>query len=54
MPDNDNNQPVNVDARKLALEAMATLVNVKRIAADRLLRPADIPDGLIRPIPEGA
>ena len=33
MPDNDNNQPVNVDARKLALEAMAALVNVKRIAA---------------------
>jgi hypothetical protein len=47
MPDNDNNHPVNVDARKLALEAMATLVNVKRIAADRLLRPAGIPDALI-------
>jgi hypothetical protein len=29
----------NIDARKLALEAIATLVNVKRIAADRSLRP---------------
>jgi len=36
MPANDNSHPVNVDARKLALEAMATLVNVKRIAADLL------------------
>jgi hypothetical protein len=53
MPDNDNNQPVNVDARKLALEAMATLVNVKRIAADRLLRPAGIPDALIRQFLKG-
>jgi hypothetical protein len=47
MTDSDNNHPVNVDARKLALEAMATLVNVKKIAADRLLRPAGIPDRLI-------
>ena len=38
----------NVDAHKLALEALATLVNVKRIAADRLLRPAGIPEALIR------
>jgi hypothetical protein len=53
MPDNDNNHPVNVDARKLALEAMATLVNVKRIAADRLLRPAGIPDALIRQFLKG-
>lgn len=37
-----------VDARKLALEVMATLVNVKRIAADRILRPAGIPDVLIK------
>jgi hypothetical protein len=28
-----------VDARKPALEAIATLVNVKRIAVDRLLLP---------------
>ncbi len=31
-----------VEARKLALEVIATLVNVKKIAADRLLRPAGI------------
>lgn len=37
-----------VDARKLALEVMATLVNVKRIAADRILRLAGIPDVLIK------
>ena len=37
-----------VDARKLALEVMATLVNVKLIAADRILRPAGIPDVLIK------
>jgi hypothetical protein len=53
MSDNDNNHPVNVDARKLALEAMATLVNVKKIAADRLLRPAGIPDALIRQFLKG-
>ncbi len=40
--------PANIEARKLALEAMATLVNVKKIAADRLLRPAGIPDDLIK------
>jgi hypothetical protein len=48
MPESDNNRTTTVDARKLALEAMATLVNVKKIAADRLLRPAGIPDTLIR------
>jgi hypothetical protein len=53
MSDNDNNHPLNVDARKLALEAMATLVNVKKIAADRLLRPAGIPDALIRQFLKG-
>jgi hypothetical protein len=37
----------DVEARKLALEAIATLVNVKRIAADRLLRPAGVPDALL-------
>jgi hypothetical protein len=40
MQDSDNNRSTNVDARKLAPEAMAALVNVKKIAADRLLRPA--------------
>lgn len=47
MSDSDNNPSTNVDARKLALEAMATLVNVKKIAADRLLRPTGISDALI-------
>ncbi len=41
MPDNDSSHPVNADARKLALEAMATLVNVKRITTDLLKRDAD-------------
>lgn len=48
MSDSSAPYPANVDARKLALEAIATLVNVKRIAADRLLRPAGIPDELIK------
>ena len=48
MPQNDASTAPNVDTRKLVLEAMATLVNVKRIAADRLLRPAGIPDSLIK------
>lgn len=47
-----NEQPtepvVATEARKAALEIVATLVNVKKLAADRLLRPAGIPDPLIR------
>lgn len=39
--------PPSVEARKHALEALATLVNIKRIAADRILRPAGISDPLI-------
>ncbi len=38
----------DTEARKAALEILATLVNVKKIAADRLLRPAGILDPLIR------
>ncbi|MGD9743456.1 MAG: hypothetical protein AB7V53_12505 [Dongiaceae bacterium] len=38
----------DADARRLALEAIATLVNIKRIAADQILRPVDVPDNLIR------
>jgi hypothetical protein len=41
----------NVEARKLA--AIATLVNVKRIAADRLLGPAGIPDALLKRFVQG-
>jgi hypothetical protein len=45
--DDGSSASKNIDARKLALEAIATLVNVKRIAADRLLRPAGVPDEFI-------
>lgn len=38
----------DADARRLALEVIATLVNVKTTAADRLLRQAEIPEELIR------
>lgn len=48
MMDDGMPETSGVDARKLALEVMATLVNVKRIAADRILRPAGIPDVLIK------
>lgn len=46
MSDASNGAP-SVEVRKHALEALATLVNIKRIAADRILRPAGIPDVLI-------
>ncbi|GLI95225.1 hypothetical protein [Methylocystis echinoides] len=36
------------DARRLALEIIATLVNIKKTAADQLLRKAGVPDDLIR------
>jgi hypothetical protein len=39
---------VDTEARKAALEILATLVYVKKIAADRLLRPARVPDPLIK------
>jgi hypothetical protein len=39
---------VDTEARRAALEILATLANVKKIAADRLLRPAGIPDPLIQ------
>jgi hypothetical protein len=51
--DNGSFEISGVDARKLALEAIATLVNVKRIAADRILRPAGIPDSHIRRFLQG-
>jgi len=41
-------QPLDADARRTALEVMATLANVKRIAADQILRPAGVPDALVR------
>lgn len=39
---------VDADARRLALEAIATLVHVKKTAADQVLRRADVPEELIR------
>jgi hypothetical protein len=48
MPEFQFNEPSDADARRVALEAIATLANVKRIAADLVLRPVGIPDNLIR------
>ncbi|NLH80916.1 MAG: hypothetical protein GX458_08760 [Phyllobacteriaceae bacterium] len=39
---------IDVDARRLALEAIATLVHIKRIAAERLLTPSGVPADLVR------
>ena len=39
---------INTETLKAALEIVAILINVKKIAADRLLRPAGILDALIR------
>jgi len=47
MADNQFTPSIDADARRVALEVIATLVNVKRIAADRVLRPVGIPDDLI-------
>jgi hypothetical protein len=49
----DHSQPYDADARRLALEAIATLAYVKKIAADQILRPAGVPDGLIRQFVKG-
>lgn len=38
----------DADAQRLAVEAIATLANVKRIAADQILRPAGVPDSLVK------
>lgn len=44
----DTKPSLDADARRLALEAIATLANIKRIAADQLLRPAGVPKDLIQ------
>jgi hypothetical protein len=49
----DAPRPLDADARRLALEAMATLAHVKKIAAGQLLRPAGVPDELIRTFVKG-
>lgn len=38
---------LDADARRTALEIMASLMNVKRLAADHILRPAGVPQVLI-------
>jgi hypothetical protein len=47
MSENQFTPSIDADARRAALEVIATLVNVKRIAADLVLRPVGIPDDLI-------
>jgi hypothetical protein len=47
MTDPTSSRPLDADARRLALEAMATLAHIKKIAADQLLRPAGVPEDLI-------
>src|SRR5215831_11306681 len=44
----DTIRSVDADARRLALEIMATLVHIKKIAADQVLRPAGVPDDFVR------
>ena len=44
----DTNSPPAADARRLALEAIATLVYVKKTSAEQLLRRAEMPEDLIR------
>ncbi len=53
MSDAETALPLDADARRLALEAIATLAHVKKIAADQILRPAGVPDDLIRQLLKG-
>lgn len=53
MSDSHHTAPLDADARRVALEAIATLANVKRIAADMVLRPAGIPEDLVRQLLKG-
>ncbi|MBK3662591.1 hypothetical protein JJE66_15235 [Bradyrhizobium diazoefficiens] len=48
MTDESFSASMDTEARKAALEIIATLVYIKRIAADRLLRSANVPDDLIK------
>lgn len=52
MTEEGSSSSMDTEARKAALEIVATLVYVKKIAADRLLRPASIPDDLIKRFPK--
>ena len=53
MAETETNTPLDADARRLALEAIATLAYVKKIAADQILRPAGIPEDLIQRFVKG-
>jgi hypothetical protein len=53
MSESDIQTPLDADARRLALEAMATLAYVKKVAGDQLLRPAGVPEGLIKQFIKG-
>ena len=44
----DRKPSLDADARRLVLETIATLANIKRIAADQLLRPAGVPEDLMQ------
>jgi hypothetical protein len=46
-------KPLDTDARRVALEAIAMLAHIKRIAADQVLRPAGVPEDLIRDFLKG-
>jgi hypothetical protein len=47
MSETATEHPLDADARRTALEVIAALVNVKRLSADHLLRPAGVPEPLI-------
>jgi hypothetical protein len=46
--DDTHERGVAADARRLALEIIATLVNIKKTAAEQLLSKAGAPDDLVR------
>ena len=50
---NSVTSPLDADARRLALEVIATLAYVKKIAADQILRPAGVPTVLIQHFVKG-
>jgi hypothetical protein len=53
MTEFETEKPLDADARRLAVEIFAKLAHVKKIAADQLLRPAGVPEELIRTFVKG-
>jgi hypothetical protein len=45
---NDTATGLDIDARRLALEVISTLVNIKKTAAEQVLKRADVPDDLVK------